>query len=422
MVMTPRSLGRAHDRLDERGRIIPSADDAERRRREASVMKVARILFLALFAAQAAVIVVSPVLGAVAADLGVSTATAGQLRTVSGLAAAATALGIPHVSRRLGLRAILLFGTALTAVGSLASAGAPTFAALAVAQVAVGIGIAALVSAGTTAAAAWVPEEQRARVLSWALIGQPAAWIVGMPLVGALGQFSWRWGWVALPFTSSLAAALLLTRRHPDPPGSMVDARVRTLLADRSLARWALAELLAMCGWAGTLVYAGALLTDSYGVSAFVTGALLAFGAVAYVAGNLAMRRFADSRPRRRLVLLSFALAVSVTLFGVVRPNIWTSAGLFAVAGALAGARTLTGSVVGLRVAPERRLTAMGIRTAATQLGYFIGAAVGGISLAARGYAGVGTTLGVFFVAAGAALARPPRTRGLEARPEAIGA
>ena len=386
-------------------------------------MKVARPLFLALFAAQAAVIVLSPVLGVVAADLGVSTATAGQLRTVSGLAAAATALGIPYASRRLGLRSILLWGAGLTAVGSLASAGSPTFTALAVAQVAVGVGIAALVSAATAAAAAWAPEEQRARVLSWALIGQPAAWIVGMPLVGVLGQFSWRWGWLALPLVSSLAAALLLRRRRPDPPGSMVGARFRSVLADRSLGRWALAEFLAMCGWAGTLVYAGALLTDSYGVSAVVTGALLAVGAIAYVAGNLGMRRFTDNDPRSRLVLLSFALAVAVTLFGVVRPNLWTSAGLFAIAGGLAGARTLTGSVVGLSVAPEQRLTAMGIRTAATQLGYFIGAAAGGISLAARGYSGVGTTLGVFFVAAGVALIAPPSLRrATEARPKPVGA
>lgn len=386
-------------------------------------MKVARILFLALFAAQAAVIVLSPVLGAVAADLDVSTATAGQLRTVSGLAAAATALSIPHASRRLGLRSILLWGAALTSVGSLASAGAPTFAALAAAQVAVGVGIAALVSAATAAAAAWAPEDQRARVLSWALIGQPAAWIVGMPLVGALGQFSWRWGWLALPLVSSLAAVLLLTRRRPDPPGSLVDTRLRSVLADHSIGRWALAELLAMCGWAGTLVYAGALLTDSYGVSAVATGALLAVGAAAYVGGNVAMRRFIAGEPRRQLVLLSFALAVSVTLFGVVRPTLWTSAGLFAVAGALAGARTLTGSVVGLSVAPEQRLTAMGIRTAATQLGYFIGAAAGGISLAARGYSGVGVTLGVFFVAAGVALSAPPYLRGArKAEPKPVSA
>src|SRR5690348_6425816 len=150
---------------------------------------VAWLLFLALFAAQAAVIALSPVLGAVARDFGVSAATAGQLRTLSGLAAAATALLIPRISRRLGLRALLLSGAVSIAVASIASAGAPNFAVLAVAQLIVGAGVAALVAAATTAAAVWVPEEHRAKVLSWTLIGQPAAWIVGMPLLGAVGEW-----------------------------------------------------------------------------------------------------------------------------------------------------------------------------------------------------------------------------------------
>src|SRR6188472_1170389 len=42
------------------------------------------VLFLCLFVSQAALLVLSPVLPEVARDLGVSTATAGQLRSLSG--------------------------------------------------------------------------------------------------------------------------------------------------------------------------------------------------------------------------------------------------------------------------------------------------------------------------------------------------
>jgi len=52
----------------------------------------------------------------------------------------------------------------------------------------------------------------------------------------------------------------------------------------------------------------------------------------------------------------------------------------------------------------------MGIRTAATQLGCFIGSAAAGFSLATHGYPGLGMTLGLFFVGAALALnARLPR-------------
>src|SRR4029077_18693732 len=85
------------------------------------------------------------------------------------------------------------------ALGSLASAAAPSFALLAVAQVPVGVGVAMATTAGTLAAAEWVAPELRTRTLSWALVGQPAAWVVGMPLLGLVGEYSWRVGWLPPP-------------------------------------------------------------------------------------------------------------------------------------------------------------------------------------------------------------------------------
>ncbi|MGZ4371913.1 MAG: MFS transporter, partial [Gaiellaceae bacterium] len=141
--------------------------------------RVSAILFLCLFAGQAGLIALSPVLVKVASDLGVSTAAAGQLRTISGLAAGLTALGLAAAARRLQLRQLLVGGSTLLAAGSLASAAAPSFVVLALVQLVVGVAVALLVTAGTAAAAEWTPREERARVLSWALIGNPAAWIIG---------------------------------------------------------------------------------------------------------------------------------------------------------------------------------------------------------------------------------------------------
>ena len=86
-------------------------------------------LFMALFAGQVALIALSPVLADAASDLHVSTAAAGQLRTITGLAAGVTAVGFGAVGARVGLWGQLLAASALLALGSLASAAAPTFAA-----------------------------------------------------------------------------------------------------------------------------------------------------------------------------------------------------------------------------------------------------------------------------------------------------
>ena len=145
------------------------------------------VLFLCLLAGQAGAIALSPVLAEVAADLNVSTALAGQLRTIAGLVATVTALTLGRLGARLGLGRQLLAGSILLAFGSLASAAAPGIGLLAAAQIPVGAAIGILTTAGTLAAAEWVPAERRTATLSWALIGQPAAWILGMPLLGVAG-------------------------------------------------------------------------------------------------------------------------------------------------------------------------------------------------------------------------------------------
>src|SRR5829696_7829031 len=113
------------------------------------------VLFLCLFTSQAGLLVLSPVLPDIAREFGVSTATAGQLRAISGLAGGITALLVALAPRRPGLRDLLSAGTALVAAGSAASAAAPSFALLGVAQALLGVGIGLLVTAGIAAAGDW---------------------------------------------------------------------------------------------------------------------------------------------------------------------------------------------------------------------------------------------------------------------------
>ena len=354
-------------------------------------------LFLCLFAAQAGLIVLTPVLSQVAHDLGVSTAAAGQLRTVSGLAAGLTAVVLATVGRSVLLRRLLVAGAAGLALASVASAAAPSFAVLALAQGLLGVSIAALLVGGTVAAAEWVSPQHRTRVLAWALVGPPAAWIVGMPLIGAIGELGWRWAWLALPLAAAVVAGLAVASRPATARAARSDS-LTTALRDPRTARWVLGELLASSAWIGTLVFSGALFAESYGTTTLVTGAVLAAGAAAFVAGNVFFRRLVRCRAYIVLVRLALLLALGVALFGIVRPALPVSAVLFAATAFVAGGRTLIGSAVGLEAAPERRLAVMGARASAQQLGYFLGAAVAGGALAAGGYPLLGVALALLFV------------------------
>ena len=310
---------------------------------------VSTALFTALFAGQAALIAMSPVLTDAASDLDVSTAAAGQLRTVTGLTAGITALLLGRLAGRVGLGRQLVGASFLLALGSLASAAAPSFALLVAAQVPVGVAVAVLTTAGTLAAAEWVAPDARARTLSWALVGQPASLIVGMPLIGLVGEHSWRFGWLVMPLVGAVAAAALIAPRRGGKPAVTRPVRARSALADPVLARWLASELLANSAWAGTLVFAGALYAESYGTAPGVTGCLLALAAVANVAGNLACRRLTRYAARDVLIVFTLALAVVHGLFGMLRPHPGLSTAFLSAAAFAAGGRTLICMVVVLK-------------------------------------------------------------------------
>jgi predicted MFS family arabinose efflux permease len=119
--------------------------------------RLSAVLFLRMFAAQAAFLVLGPLLPDLAREFGTTTAAAGQLRTVSGVA-----------------------------------------------------GIAAVLSGSMAAAVAWAPPGQRSRVLAWAIVGQPASWVVGMPVVGVVADASWRAAFLVLPLAASVIALAAL--------------------------------------------------------------------------------------------------------------------------------------------------------------------------------------------------------------------
>jgi DHA1 family inner membrane transport protein len=359
----------------------------------------AATLALCLAASQAALLVLTPILTSVAADFGVSTATAGQLRTVSGLTAGVTAVLAGLVAARAGLRELLAAGLGLLMVGSALSAVAPHFAILVLAQVPIGIGVGLTYSAAVAAVAEWSRPEDRSRVLAVALLGPPLAWVVGMPLGGAAGEATWRLSWIVVPLALSGAGLAAVFRRERTPPADIA-AGLRTVLEQPAVVPWSLGELLAYSGWLGVLVFIGALFVEAHGLSVAATGLVLGAAAVMYVPGNLLFRRWVDGHGRLLLITLALACAAVTAALGAVRTNAWVSFALFGTLAFLSGGRTLAGSARGLNLAPALRLGVTGLRTAALQFGSFVGAAVGGAALAAGGFTAAGLAFAGLFVAA----------------------
>ena len=351
------------------------------------------IVFLCLFTSQAALLVLSPILPEIAREFGVSTATAGQLRSISGAAGGLTAVLLVLAPRRPGLRDLLSAGAALVAAGSALSAAAPAFAVLAVAQAVLGVGVGLLVAAGIAAAGEWPDPAGRAHVLAWAIAGMPTAWIAGMPVVGVVADVDWRAAWLAVPMLAGLVALALIRLRPADPPSRRMGARPE-------VARFAVGELLANAAWASVLTYSGALLLESYEISP----ALVAFGlgamAVAMLPGTFAARRRAAHATLPLLTGLTAVQGMAVLVLGAVRPAVAVTLGVLALMAFVNGWRSMIASAVGMDAAPDDKLAVMSMRAAANQFGYLLGAAVGGAALAVAGFTGLGIALAGLFAAA----------------------
>jgi predicted MFS family arabinose efflux permease len=105
---------------------------------------------------------------------------------------------------------------------------------------------------------------------------------------------------------------------------------------------------------------------------------------------------------------LTFAQAGMVATLGVVRPGAGLSLAILTVMAFVNGWRSVIASGLGMDSAPDDKVTVMSMRAAANQFGYLLGASLGGLALAAGGFAALGTTFCALFIL-GAALHLAPR-------------
>jgi len=155
-----------------------------------------------------------------------------------------------------------------------------------------------------------------------------------------------------------------------------------------------------MSGWAGTLVFSGALFVEEYGASPSLTGVLLATVALAYLGGNALGARIHQECLRRALARGNVAAAASVALTWILTPNVVVTLALFSFAAAVVAARTVVGTGYGFALAGERKLEVGAARAAVTHAAYLAGSFVGGAALAVGGHSAVGVAFGVLFLAA----------------------
>jgi predicted MFS family arabinose efflux permease len=349
-------------------------------------------LVLATMASQALLVVLSPTIVAIGDDLGASVSAVGQARSVTAVVAIAASVFITGRIDNIGVRRLLTFGAGLALVACATVAASQSLWMFLGAHVLVGFAFACLLSGGFAGVAAFAADE-RAWAIGYVAGANALAWIVVNPVVGGLTQWvSWR---VAEAVPAAIAfAALLTVRGVAQMPARGAAPPLRGVLADGSARRWIGSETIAFGAWTGLLTFVGAFFIDTFDIGEGEAGWLLAAGAATYFAAATRSGRLVARFPRRRLVAVSgLAMAALLPVLLVNSTSLAFAAVMFCVVGMTAGVRTPASSSLGLVQLPDHPGTMMAARTGATQLGYLVGAALGGVVIAAAGYRALGLVL-----------------------------
>jgi predicted MFS family arabinose efflux permease len=378
-------------------------------------------LVLATLAAQASIMVLAPIMVEIGAKLGASVSGVGQARTVMAAVAAAASLRIGPLIDRVGVRPVLLWGAAFAVAGHAITSLATSLAIFFGGHVFIGLGVACLLSGGFAGAGAWFDDQDAPWALGYVVGSQSLAWIVGNPLIGVLTDaVSWRLAY-AVPGAAALAAlaAAAVVRAGPaDADRRPVPSGMTDVARDAAARRWTIAEFVAYSAWTAELTYIGAFYVKTYGVTESLVGFLLAIGSVAFLISTLGtdrlVRRFGGRR-RRIVIVSALAMGTLVAVIMNVTPAVTFTVAMFFLMALCAGVRSTSSSALALGLLPSQPGAMMAARTTSAQLGYTLGAMIGGLILAVSGFGALG-----FFLLAGMAfsavliarVAEPPVVAG----------
>lgn len=382
-------------------------------------LRVVALLCLVLFTSGADMLIITPILPRLAADLGVGVDRGGLWVTAYAAATAGFALIFGPISDRVGRRPVVLGGMALLAVGTALCGAADSFSTLLGARFVAGIGAGLLMTSVTAFVGDHFAGPKRAIAMGYVMTGFFLALILSVPLGAALAAAV---GWSSMFFIYGAFAAALLGALALGLPQPRAEHRIESLSVGSALAgyltllrdRRAFGVLL-MSGSIGMsmtmfMVYASPWLERTYGFDTATRGFVFTVGGPAVIIGGPIAGRLANRFGRVRVVLtgsilmggmqISMPLSaraapllsshIDVADFAQLGHTAWPltvpTLLVFFFAMVAGSTRSSPFQTLALEVVrPDRRGALSAIRNTFNQAGSGIGAALGGLVWASTG-------------------------------------
>jgi DHA1 family inner membrane transport protein len=332
--------------------------------------------------------------------------------------AAGVVVGAPAIATfaaRLPRRGLLIGLAIAFTLGTAASALAPTFETVLAARFIAALPHGAYFGIASLVAASLMGPGNRGRGVALVLSGLTIANVVGVPAITLVGQNAgWRVAYlvVAAVFALSVLAIVLAVPAQPGDPHATIR---RELAGFARLPVWvALATgAIGFGGLFAVYTYIAKITTEVTRLDASAVPVALVVAGLGMTAGNLIGGRLADHGPLRAVFLTFAAFAVTLTFLALTASS---PAGLFSGLFLVVAAGGALGPAIQTRlmdVAGDSQTLAAAANHSGLNIGNSLGAALGGLVIAAGlGYVApiwVGVLLiipGVLLALAGRALDR----------------
>jgi DHA1 family putative efflux transporter-like MFS transporter len=323
------------------------------------------------------------ILDKVAASVGVSVSSAGQLITVFALA---NAIGTPVVilaTAKMDRRKQLLLALAIILLGSVLVA-LPGFAFLMVAYIVLGVGTGVFVVTAYATAANLAPSGRQGRAMSNVSLGFSASLVFGVPIGRVVAAaYDWKvifWviGFLTLLGIFSVARAIPSTEGEaPVPLGNQF-----SLLKNPKIAFFLGVTLFVFIGYSAMNTYITPFLTSVMWVGERnVSFILFALGIASLIGSKLG--GFLSDRigTARTLVSDMVVHAIVLALLSIVARSTAVAIPLLMLWAIAAWTFGPTQNFNLLSLAPEASGIVLSLNSSFVQLGFAIGAAIGGIAV-----------------------------------------
>jgi predicted MFS family arabinose efflux permease len=343
--------------------------------------------------------VVAPLLPAIAGELGVTLAAAGQLVTIYALT---YALASPILGAALGGRnpkQLLIAALALFGLANLVAATTTSLAQLMAMQALLACAAGLFMPTANSTAAALVPAERRGRAVAVVIGGLSVSMVLGVPLGSLIGAVAtWRIAFVLIAAVCAIGVVGLWRGVPRNLPRGTASLAERIAAARRPEVVMGLSVTFFWAtGIFSFYTFVAPFLTKAVGIEAkLVPLALLGFGAAGWI-GNMIGGRMTDRAGARRTIAVALAvLTLACVSFGIAaRLGPSPAATAFAAAGFVVGG--LSGWTFHpaqtarlLELAGKSGLVALSLNQSALYAGTALGSALGALIVAHGGLAELG--------------------------------